>query len=1846
MLIRVLYIAPCCHCCSKLQAYDASSLPFRVVGSTSAVGTSPVQQCYAEVTLDEFSGNTITNRSSAPGVANTKMHGKSRNAGDRGHVLVYPLDAVLAPMRPLVPTQPLTRRCWFQEWAGTTWLEDWTKEEILPSNRKNGLDDGESREKSSITGIGVNGSVPGHSNGPGMSSNSSGGRSSDSSQGSSDTSSSSDVDGDGLGEIEADGDSLGSKGVGALISKNSDMHIPSTSSQGLDMDIGDMKNSHGAYSQCTKRGRQVKSIAAFDPPSKALKRSSSIGNDVLSLMDGTNSDKKGTSFLGESSGLGGGIIGGGSQLGNPWDQWDNNDTFDMGLGMDIQSDADILAEFRDFGDFFEDDGLGFGEPPDTAESQALMFSLPDYGEVSQTPGTAPLDVSDPLVLPILDFPMLGMDQNTGDLLSDIKPTSSMEVSQAPIEGPSSPSRHSPELNLRLKSEAMLCFASGFEPVDMASVPDVGVSTLRDPYVPASKRNAPKSVQKDLYQYSAAPISYAKPERSDVGKDEQRSTKSPNESGESKRKELTADYIVVSGAHGSKHLNGKLLTSVDEGPDRAAGTTLESNKQSADTSGGGKGPQIPGDPFSAQFPSTVKLKESTKSSIRSPVAVLATELECALLQVMKCLTEDSPPSVSGNSVAASPGIEAARSFPLPSKDGGSDITQVQFDLLAQSASGLPKTQRERQKKVPERIAGFADGDMHDGGSRIAQVGVWRPVGVSKPLRSTNTSRYANSVDFPSRVSNSTSTVDLDMDDVTASGESQRQWRELLEAVPMLAQQASIAVDVSLDGRYGDGPFGWLAAQEVQRQQRKSSADCSQEGGGGMLSFTRCLDQSGMEILDPLSDQISAATASNLLQSDMRVAMANAFGDGAADGPLALVDWCKGFVQSSDGGLCAESTNTEVNSIVTVVGESMTPSQSGGGLKGADIDDIRRNSSSSRAIDSSSLSDQTDPSQRRGLSDDSAVSHADAFGYNETSILALPTPSLLVGYQEDWLKTSCSALHLWEKAPLEPYALAKQVNYHVICLASEPLVTAAADFFQQLSSVYEICRLGSHLPSGTAAGPTGSVGSFSKQSLSGFTLVDVPGVSHSGARGEFHNASNYSLAKAFMGDMAANWNMAEYRKALRKVCKALPLSSGSSANQRELELGPSTVVYVVCPVSDPAGILQTMVDACASLGSAITGADSQRHAPSTSGEDTMPPSLLGFSNPRFCLQLITAETIFKSSGPQASCVDVLKEVAMGVYNKVRRIPRHSQKAEYLQNSGASDARGQFGNTVNPSGLQSNTPMPGLWKDCSGQRGSGHATIATLNSSKNHNIWDGGWKSSTQTDIGTAINQVTDENVRYLYEPAYILARSGAQASAVAFCSDAIRDAVAGCNPRATGNASSGSDVDSTAITERMDADANGVAEQAADLYCCYTWSVDWNWLVSVWTDARGELLDTQLLSLTGIDTTRENCLQILFHQILQQGLQLLNLAVEAGSCRSRGLNITRLGGFYAKESHEWHRVIMAAGADEVRKWPVQIGHPDCHTSSCVGGARSLSDMGLMSDRGLGLGGSGPTSPIPSSSSFGGREKTSHSSKPGVDMSSGLNRRQNQASNQMGPTESTMEMFKWVHSVSLVSVRVDQSLQILSTTEGPAEGTSSSGPSWPAGSGSVLSGVVSVGVNTVKTLAWTGASYSIVPSHVNRPLSTSSVELLLKCPHTEQSPLAQLLQSTGLACPVSTAYTVSAGTSSTINDFAQRSKEDWPSTMSMGLVAHYGTSTTAQDSSGVATSSKGVKPAVVESKEQALEVQRILQTVASDLHALSWLNVGVTCVQRRSPLPFHCEVAQRTQRLLDFLDAEFGYGSTTIS
>ena len=97
----------------------------------------------------------------------------------------------------------------------------------------------------------------------------------------------------------------------------------------------------------------------------------------------------------------------------------------------------------------------------------------------------------------------------------------------------------------------------------------------------------------------------------------------------------------------------------------------------------------------------------------------------------------------------------------------------------------------------------------------------------------------------------------------------------------------------------------------------------------------------------------------------------------------------------------------------------------------------------------------------------------------------------------------------------------------------------------------------MPVGMPASQVGSVASSMKQNPPGFMLVDVPGITFSPNREDISGAPSYSLAKAFVASMSANWNMAEYRRALRKVCKALPISAGSSTSLRDPEQGPCTV-----------------------------------------------------------------------------------------------------------------------------------------------------------------------------------------------------------------------------------------------------------------------------------------------------------------------------------------------------------------------------------------------------------------------------------------------------------------------------------------------------------------------------------------------------------------------------------------------------------------------------------------------------------------------------------------------------------------
>uniref|UniRef100_A0AAY5F5N5 Mediator of RNA polymerase II transcription subunit 13 n=1 Tax=Electrophorus electricus TaxID=8005 RepID=A0AAY5F5N5_ELEEL len=83
-------------------------------------------------------------------------------------------------------------------------------------------------------------------------------------------------------------------------------------------------------------------------------------------------------------------------------------------------------------------------------------------------------------------------------------------------------------------------------------------------------------------------------------------------------------------------------------------------------------------------------------------------------------------------------------------------------------------------------------------------------------------------------------------------------------------------------------------------------------------------------------------------------------------------------------------------------------------------------------------------------------------SEESPEPLPIPTLLVGYDRDFLALSPLVLPFWEKLLLEPYGGQRDVAFLVLCPNNDTLLAGARAFFQELSAVYESCRLGKHRP----------------------------------------------------------------------------------------------------------------------------------------------------------------------------------------------------------------------------------------------------------------------------------------------------------------------------------------------------------------------------------------------------------------------------------------------------------------------------------------------------------------------------------------------------------------------------------------------------------------------------------------------------------------------------------------------------------------------------------------------------------------------------------------------------------------
>lgn len=170
-------------------------------------------------------------------------------------------------------------------------------------------------------------------------------------------------------------------------------------------------------------------------------------------------------------------------------------------------------------------------------------------------------------------------------------------------------------------------------------------------------------------------------------------------------------------------------------------------------------------------------------------------------------------------------------------------------------------------------------------------------------------------------------------------------------------------------------------------------------------------------------------------------------------------------------------------------------------------------------------------------------------------------------------------------------------------------------------------------------------------------------------------------------------------------------------------------------------------------------------------------------------------------------------------------------------------------------------------------------------------------------------------------------------------------------------------------------------------------------------------------------------------------------------------------------------------------------------------------------------------------------------------------------------------------------------------------------------------------MKSLGTTPASYILIPSPSMRYLPPTPLQLPT-CLTEESPPLAHLLHSKGSAIPVSTGFVASKAVPSVRRDPSTSTKDEWPSVLSVSLVDYYGGGNLEK----LARGSKPGRGANLEGRDHELEIHLILDAVAAEIHALSWMTVSPAYLDRRTALPFHCDMLLRLRRLLHFADKEF--------
>ena len=450
-----------------------------------------------------------------------------------------------------------------------------------------------------------------------------------------------------------------------------------------------------------------------------------------------------------------------------------------------------------------------------------MLSAPDCGDVNSSPGGV-IDVPDQILLPVgfASFESFNPPPSTSieECLNKSQDNLNNSMSLCPTN--QTQLLYTREFDHIMKAEAMMTFAPEFGAVDTPTC-ELSTTLFRSPYFPKSRKAKSSNSSSNNYLYGAAPPTSPCTEGSEGKNGMSANTKTGSGKYDASTTSLHSKYYYTF-VESRKEKN-------DKNPATCNDNSITKSEGMPPLSNIGSNAIV-----KSAIRKTTDCTHEAEQFLLSAKTLLATDITCIMLQASMCRLRHILLS-SGNLMPAG----------LSRSTGVSFLNQLPSDPSMTTDNISGKYDVKKKENIPIRIAGDIDGGMLDGHLN-APVGVWRTLGASKVVKPSNSPNMEVVPSFPHNSFNE--------EGILSYGQ-RKPLQELLDGIALLVQQAISFVDLALDVDCGDGPYGLLAMQEQWRRGFCCGPSMVHAGCGGSLASSHSLDIAGLELVDPLSADVS-------------------------------------------------------------------------------------------------------------------------------------------------------------------------------------------------------------------------------------------------------------------------------------------------------------------------------------------------------------------------------------------------------------------------------------------------------------------------------------------------------------------------------------------------------------------------------------------------------------------------------------------------------------------------------------------------------------------------------------------------------------------------------------------------------------------------------------------------------------------------------------------------------------------------------------------------------------------------------------------------------------------------------